>query len=83
MKKKDLEKLIKELASKEFKMPIDKIRLESSLILELGVDSLSMMELIMAIEERLSIKIPDTINNKIDTLQDIINFVAKLTPSSK
>ncbi|GEM_PF-3344752 len=83
MKKKDVEKIIKELANKEFKIPIDAISLKSSLILELGVDSLSIVELIMAIEERLKIKVPDTINDKIDTLQDLISFITELALSPK
>lgn len=42
----------------------------------LGVDSLDMVELIMAMEEEFGMEIPDEDGEKIKTVQDIINYVA-------
>jgi len=81
--KNNLKKMVLELASKEFNRSVESIPLDSSLILELGIDSLTIAELIMAVEEKLSITIPDKINVELNTLRDIINYVAKLSKPQK
>jgi acyl carrier protein len=46
---------------------------------DLGADSLDLVELIMAMEEKFDISIPDEDAEKISTVQDAINYIKKAT----
>lgn len=54
---------------------IDNILPGSSLIDDLGADSLTIIELVMAIEESFGIEIDDDEAGKLLTVQDVIHFV--------
>jgi acyl carrier protein len=45
---------------------------------DLGADSLDTVELVMALEEEFGIEISDEDAEKIQTVQDVINFIDKL-----
>ena len=60
------------------KLGIDKLTLESSLIKDLGLDSLDYIELIMTIEEEFHIKISDEYAESIFTIKDIVFYVNSL-----
>ena len=66
-----LQKLIAE------KLEIDesKITLDSSFRQDLGADSLDTYELVYAIEEELSIKIPDEKVTEFETVRDAVDFI--------
>lgn len=78
MDKKEVEDKIIELAEKEFKIKIDSNSLNSSLIMDLNLDSLSLVELIMSIEETFSINIPEPATSKLGSIQDIVNYTHEL-----
>jgi acyl carrier protein len=44
---------------------------------DLDVDSLSMVEVVVAAEERFNVKIPDDAVSELVTVQDAVNFIAK------
>ncbi len=50
---------------------------EKSLVNDLGADSLDSVELIMAIEQKFGITIPDDAAENIKTISDIINYIQK------
>jgi len=50
---------------------------EKSLVNDLGADSLDSVELIMAIEQKFDITIPDDAAENIKTISDIINYIQK------
>jgi acyl carrier protein len=50
----------------------------ASFVDDLGADSLDLVELIMAMEEEFDVEIPDEEAEKIVTVQNAINFVAKI-----
>lgn len=56
----------------------DKVVPGASFVDDLGVDSLDLVELIMAMEEEFDVEIPDEEAEKITTVQDAIDFVNKL-----
>ena len=71
---------IVELAQKQLKLPLN-VNLNVSLVMELGVDSLDIVELIMAIEKEFNIQFPDSVNKKLRTLQDFIeNTIILVAP---
>lgn len=56
----------------------DKVVPEASFVDDLGADSLDLVELIMAMEEKFDIEIPDEDAEKIVTVQDAVAYVGKI-----
>jgi acyl carrier protein len=50
---------------------------EKSFVDDLDVDSLSMVEVAMAVEEKFGAKIPDEDLSKLKTVQDAVDYVSK------
>ena len=55
----------------------DKVVPEASFIDDLGADSLDTVELVMAFEEEFGIEIPDEAAEKIQSVQDAINYISE------
>lgn len=53
------------------------IKVESTFIDDLGADSLGLVELVLAFEERFEIDIPDEDTEKIRSVQDAIDYIEK------
>ncbi len=53
----------------------DELAPEASFIDDLGADSLDIVELVMAIEEKFDIEIPDDDAEKIQTIGDALTYV--------
>ena len=53
----------------------DEITLETNLMKDLSADSLDAVEIIMAIEDEYGFEIPDEEAEKMQTVQDLVNFV--------
>ena len=53
------------------------VTMEASFIDDLGADSLDIVELVMALEEEYSIKIPDTELENLKTVKDIVDCIEK------
>jgi acyl carrier protein len=66
---------IKSIVSEQLNISPDKITLESSIIDDLGADSLDVVELVMALEENFGVEIPDEEAEKISTIGDIVNYI--------
>jgi acyl carrier protein len=68
-------KVKKVIAQKIANIDIDDIVPEASLIDDLGADSLTIVELIMSMEETFDIEIDDEDAEKLVTVQDAIDFI--------
>jgi acyl carrier protein len=55
----------------------DDIKPESSFIDDLGADSLGLVELVLAFEEKFEIDIPDEDTEQIRTVQDAVSYIQK------
>ena len=53
----------------------EEVTMEASFIDDLGADSLDLVELIMAMEEEFGIEISDEDAEKIQTVQDVVNYI--------
>lgn len=53
----------------------DEIKLESKFVDDLNADSLDVVELIMALEEKLGIEIPDEVAEKMTTVGDVVSYI--------
>jgi len=56
----------------------DKVVPNASFVDDLGADSLDLVELIMAMEEAFDVEIPDEDAEKINTVQNAIDYINKL-----
>ena len=53
----------------------DEVSLETTFVQDLGADSLDTVELVMAFEEEFGCEIPDEEAEKIQTVQDAVNYI--------
>ncbi len=69
---------IAKIISEQLGHSLDEIQPDTSLVDDLGADSLDAVEVIMAIEEEFSIEIPDEKFENLETVQDIVDLVETL-----
>lgn len=74
---KNIENEIKKIISQKLDIKIEKIFNNSSFLDDLGADSLDIVELIMALEEEFNIEISDEDAEKINTVQNSIDYINK------
>ncbi|KAL3490366.1 hypothetical protein BJX62DRAFT_238177 [Aspergillus germanicus] len=67
------------ILSHEINLRESQVTLESTLIDDLGADELDLAELMMALEERLDVQIPDEVMEQFRTVGDIVDFVQSQT----
>ncbi len=53
----------------------EEVKPESKFVEDLGADSLDTVELVMAIEEKFGIEIPDTDAEKIASVKDAVDYI--------
>ena len=66
---------IREIVEEVAGVSPDQIEMDKSFTDDLDVDSLSMVEVVVAAEERFGIKIPDDEVTKMATVGDAVNFI--------
>lgn len=66
---------VKSIIVEQLNLEPDQVTPEASFIEDLGADSLDIVELIMALEEEYDMAIPDEDAEKIQTVEDVINYV--------
>jgi acyl carrier protein len=69
------EKVIKIVAD-QLNVEVSEINSDSSFVDDLGADSLDTVELVMAFEEEFGIEIPDDDAEKIQSVQNAIDYIA-------
>ena len=68
---------VKEVIAEQLNVSEDEIKLESNFVEDLGADSLDVVELVMALEEKFEIEIPDEDAEKIATVKDVVDYIEK------
>ena len=74
----NVEERVKKIVVEQLGVKEDEVTAEASFVDDLGADSLDLVELIMAMEEKFDIEIPDEDAEKIVTVQDAVNYVDKI-----
>jgi acyl carrier protein len=74
-----VEEKVKEIISKQLGVSASEVMPEASFVEDLGADSLDTVELVMAFEEEFKIEIPDEDAEKIQKVQDAINYIKTKT----
>ncbi|ABI58744.1 acyl carrier protein [Nitrosomonas eutropha C91] len=75
----EIEQRIKKIVAEQLGVNESEVKNESSFVNDLGADSLDTVELVMALEEEFECEIPDEQAEKINTVQEAIDFVAANT----
>ena len=57
-------------------VPVEDVTSEKSFVDDLDIDSLSMVEVVMAAEDKWGVKIPDSEVKNLKTVGDAVNFIA-------
>lgn len=80
LKRKDMifDDIVRELTQTLNMSPTD-ITVDLSLRNDLILDSLQLYELVIDMEEAYNIRLPDELLDEIDTIQDVVDLVYKLT----
>jgi acyl carrier protein len=66
---------VAEVVAEQLSIEASEIKLESRFTEDLGADSLDVVELVMALEEKFDLEIPDEQAEGIKTVQDAIKFI--------
>lgn len=66
---------VKEILVDQLEINADDIELTSSLIDDLGADSLDAIDIVMTIEDQYSIEVPDEMIKNMKTVEDIVSFI--------
>ncbi len=69
---------VKEVVVEQLNVNPDEVKEESKFVEDLGADSLDVVELVMALEEKFDIEIPDEAAEKITNVSDAIKFIENI-----
>ena len=71
----NIEQRIKKIVAEQLGVNEAEVKNDSSFVNDLGADSLDTVELVMALEEEFECEIPDEQAEKINTVQEAIDYV--------
>jgi acyl carrier protein len=71
----NIEEKVTKIVAEQFEVAAEKITMKSLFMDDLKADSLSVVELVLAIEEAFNLEIPDEDAEKIKTVGDVVNYV--------
>jgi acyl carrier protein len=74
-----IEKRVKEIVAEQLGVDESQVTNEASFMDDLGADSLDTVELVMALEEEFDIEISDENAEKIQTVQDAVDYLTEHT----
>ena len=74
-----IEKRVKEIVAEQLGVDEGQVTNEASFMDDLGADSLDTVELVMALEEEFDIEISDENAEKIQTVQDAVDYITEHT----
>ena len=66
---------IKEILVEQLSVKENDIEMSSHLAEDLGADSLDAIDIVMSIEDRYEIEVPDEVVEKMKTVEDIVNYI--------
>lgn len=66
---------VQSLVVEQLNVGADQVTMDAEFVKDLGADSLDVVELVMALEEKFGIEIPDEQAEKIATVGDVVKFV--------
>jgi acyl carrier protein len=78
MRPEDVTQKVYPLMAKQFGVPLEEIRPESSLEKDFGADSVALIELMVSLEDAFDLEVPDVTNRNISTAGDVVNVICEV-----
>lgn len=69
------ENKVREIVCQQLDVEPEQVKTETSFIDDLGADSLTVVELVLALEEEFEIDIPDEDTEKLRTFKDAVSYI--------
>ena len=69
---------VRDVVVEQLSVAPEAVKLESKIIEDLGADSLDVVELVMALEEKFEVEIPDSEAEKLITINDVVSYIEKI-----
>lgn len=66
---------VKAIVVEQLGVSADEVKMESKFVDDLNADSLDVVELIMALEEKLGVEIPDEDAEKMTSVSDVVAYI--------
>lgn len=70
---------VRDVVVEQLSVSPEAVKLESKIIEDLGADSLDVVELVMALEEKFEVEIPDSEAEKLISINDVVAYIEKLS----
>ena len=70
-----VEQKVKQIIVEQLGVNPEQVTPQASFIEDLGADSLDIVELVMAFEEEFGVEVPDEEAEKLQTVQDVIDYI--------
>jgi acyl carrier protein len=77
MDRNDMQKKVVDIIANQLGVEKEMVTPEANVVDDLGADSLDVVELVMALEEAFDLEIPDEEAERIRTVKDILEYLAK------
>lgn len=71
----NIESQVKEIIATQLSVEPEKVTSEAKFIEDLGADSLDIVELVMAFEDKFSIEVPDEDTEKLKSVKDVVDYI--------
>lgn len=75
--KEEIAKRVIEIISEQLGFMVDAVTPEKQFVADMGADSLDLVELVIAIEDEFAIEIPEEEGERIQTVQQAVDYVFK------
>ena len=82
MNETEIFELVADQLADRIKVAKESVTMEASLTDDLNLDSLDLIEMIMALEERFKLQIPDEQAGQLQTVGDAVRFIQQATTAS-
>lgn len=69
---------VRDVVVEQLSVAPEAVKLESKIIEDLGADSLDVVELVMALEEKFEVEIPDGEAEKLISISDVVSYIEKI-----
>ena len=66
---------IKEILAEQLDADAEEMTMDTKIAEDLGADSLDAIDIVMTIEDRYSIEVPDEVIENMETVDDIVSFI--------
>ena len=69
---------VRDVVVEQLSVAPDAVKIDSKIIEDLGADSLDVVELVVALEEKFGIEIPDSEAEKLISIKDVVTYIENL-----